>query len=251
MSPLPAPSCIDAFLEQITLHADADVRVVDKPWGLAVQKGTKTAEHLDGMLIERAEATGERLRLVHRLDKETSGCLLLAATREAARLLGREMAGRRMLKTYWALVHGVPEPRIGVIDLPLIKAATANGDRVRPATMAEEAQAWTAITRYEVLQARMGSHALLALTPETGRQHQLRAHLAAIGHPIVGDRLYPGVEKRAAYGQQEHPPMLHLLARQLTFRHPRGHWITCEAPLPGHMRASFERFGFKTPLAPS
>lgn len=235
---------MEAFLESVTLHADADLRVIDKPYGLAVQKGTRTTEHLDGMLIARAEAGGERLRLVHRLDKETSGVLLLAATREAARLLGREMMGRRVTKTYWALVHGVPEPRTGSIRLPLIKATGPSGDRVREARGDELEAAWDAVTHYEVLQARLDRHAFLALTPETGRQHQLRAHLAAIGHPIVGDAKYPFAHVAGCEPPIGQSSMLHLLARQLTFRHPKGNMLTVQAPLPPHMRATFGRLGF-------
>ena len=213
------------------------MRVIDKPYGLAVQKGTGTIEDLDSLLMARARAGAERLRLVHRIDRETTGCLVLAASQEAARLLGREIERRRMVKTYWALVHGVPEPRAGTIDLPLVKAATAAGDRVRPARPEEMEEAWSAVTRYEVLEARLGAHALVSLAPETGRQHQLRAHLAAIGHPIVGDPKYP-------YRETAPAQPLHLLARGLTFRHPRGHMLTVAAPLPPHMRATFVRLGF-------
>jgi 23S rRNA pseudouridine955/2504/2580 synthase len=237
--PLPDPGFSETWLDGITLHADDDVRVIDKPHGLAVQKGTRTSNDLDSWLTARAAAGRERLRLVHRLDMDTSGCLVLAASREAARWLGREMMARRVIKTYWALVHGVPELRAGVIDLPLIKAPGPDGDRVRPALPDEMETAWTAVTRYEVLQARHGTFALLRLSPETGRQHQLRAHLAAIGHPIVGDAKYPASDPHAA-GQSS---LLHLLARGLTFRHPRGHTLTIEAPLPAHMRASFDRLG--------
>lgn len=227
----------DDFLASITLYVDDDVRVVDKPYGLAVQKGTRTTEDLDSLLMARAAAGRERLRLVHRLDKETTGCLVLAASQEAARLLGREVEKRRMVKTYWALVHGVPEPRAGVVDLPLIKASSPVGDRVRPALADETAESWTAVTHYEVLEARLGSYALVSLAPETGRQHQLRAHLAAIGHPIVGDTKYP-------YRDADLAQPLHLLARGLTFRHPRGHMLTVAAPLPAHMGATFARLGF-------
>ena len=229
----------------MTVHVDDDVRVIDKPHGLAVQKGTHTIEHLDGMLMARAAAGKERLRLVHRLDKETSGCLVLAASREAARWLGREMMGRRVTKTYWALVHGVPEPRAGRIDLPLIKVAGPDGDRVRPARPDELVSAWTATTHYQVLEARPDAFAFVGLLPETGRQHQLRAHLAAIGHPIVGDSKYPA-PGQVVPGQL---PGLHLLARGLAFRHPRGHMLAVEAPPPPHLRTTFERLGFVVPLS--
>lgn len=239
---------IDVFLDGMTIHVDDDIRVIDKPYGLAVQKGTRTTVDLDSLLATRATAGRERLRLVHRLDKETSGCLVLAASREAARHLGKEIMNRRLSKLYWALVHGVPEPRAAAIRLPLVKARGPGGDRVRAAEPEETERAWTAVTHYEVAQARMNCFAFVALTPETGRQHQLRAHMAAIGHPIVGDGKYPWTST-AAQVQAGTPPaaqssMLHLLARQLTFRHPRGHMVTFEAPLPAHMRATIARLGF-------
>ena len=234
---------IDAFLDGITLHVDAEVRVVNKPYGLAVQKGTRTTEDLDSMLIARAEACGERLRLIHRLDKETSGCLVLAATQDAARLLGREISQRRFTKTYWALVHGVPEPRTGTIRLPLIKAPGPVGDRVRAARHDELETAWLAVTHYEVLQARLDRYAFVALTPETGRQHQLRAHLAAIGHPIVGDSKYPLDTITFTANPDASGAMLQLLAQQLTLRHPKGHMLSVAAPLPPHMRAMLDKLG--------
>jgi 23S rRNA pseudouridine955/2504/2580 synthase len=252
---------IETFLNRVTLHADADIRVIDKPYGLAVQKGTRTTEDLDSWLMARSQAGHERLRLVHRLDKETAGCLILAASQEAARLLGRELEARRVAKTYWALVHGVPSPSVGRIDIPLIKARRVledgsasglPGDTVRTALPSELATAWTAETHYEVLDNALTSQgdrfSFVRLMPQTGRQHQLRAHLAAIGHPIVGDSKYPA----PAFEQATAPPgqssLLHLLARGLTFRHPKGHRLTIQAPLPTHMRVSFEQLRFAAAL---
>jgi 23S rRNA pseudouridine955/2504/2580 synthase len=216
---------IDTFLDRITLHVDADVRVIDKPYGLAVQKGTRTVEDLDSLLME------------------TSGCLVLAASKEAARLLGREIMQRRFTKTYWALVHGVPEPRTGTIHLPLIKAPGPMGDRVRAARSDELETAWSAVTHYEVLQARLDRYAFVALTPETGRQHQLRAHLAAIGHPIVGDSKYPLDTTKFTVEPDTPGAMLQLLAHRLTLRHPKGHMLSVAAPLPPHMRAMLDKLG--------
>lgn len=250
---------MERFLDAITLHRDNEVRVVDKPYGLAVQNGTRTTEHLDGLLMARAEAGLERLRLVHRLDKETSGCLVLAATRDAARLLGREFMARRVTKTYLALVHGVPEPRTGRIALPLIKAPSELGDRVRPALDSELDQAWSAVTHYTVVAARLTTFALVRLSPETGRQHQLRAHLWAIGHPIVGDAKYlpPHLLSRLPVGARaftamadDPSSMLQLLAQQLTLRHPKGHMLSVAAPLPPHMWAMLDQLGLPGP-APS
>ena len=238
---MPDPGSIEAFLTSITLYADEDLVVLDKPAGLAVQKGTRTDEHIDGMLISQAARTGERWRLVHRLDKDTAGCLLLARTREAAAYFGRQFERKTITKTYWAVVSGVPEPRHGTIDLPLIKARTPLGDRVRPAEAGEIEDADAAATRYEVLAARAGKMAWLRLEPLTGRQHQIRAHLAAIGHPIVGDRLY----NRAYPSDGSTGQKLHLLARGLAFRHPRGEHMSILAPAPPHMTETLARAGLR------
>lgn len=220
-----AATAARARLAALVLHEDAGLLVLDKPAGLAVHGGTGIGESLDDLLAALADpASGERPVLVHRLDRETSGVLVAAKTRALAAALGKAFAGRHVEKRYVACVHGRPEPATGVIDLPLVKRAgrPGEGDRVGVAE-AGEPGAQAALTRYAVLASTAdGRASLVALEPETGRQHQLRVHLAAIGHPIVGDR----VHARAADGRPLTPPAgfaarLHLHAAAIGFRDPR------------------------------
>lgn len=244
---LDALDVFEAMLEAITLYRSADVRVVDKPYGLPVQKGTRTLLDLDSLLIARARRSGERLRLVHRLDRGTTGCLILAASREAAARLGAAFARGRVTKTYRAVTRGVPEPRVGRIDAALVKASGPLGDRVRAAGPEEMAIAQAALTEYEVLAERLGRHALVELTPRTGRQHQLRAHLAHLGTPIMGDSRYLDAGPTALSPVRPQP--LHLCARAIRFPDPaadaagRPRFVDVRAPLPAHMRETLARLG--------
>jgi 23S rRNA pseudouridine955/2504/2580 synthase len=230
---------VAALLRERTLYRDAHVVVIDKPAGLAVQKGTRTIEDLDSALAERSIVTGERLRLVHRLDRDTSGCLVLARSRQAAAHLGRQLACGRVLKAYVALTRGVPEPRAGRTDMALLKAAMPGGGRVRAASEAEIAAglAWRAATCYEVLRETAGRFALVELRPETGRQHQIRAHLAETGTPILGDLRYGGETSTPGVART----MLH--AARIAFRSPGGGAIEAGAPLPPDMASALARLG--------
>ena len=225
------------FLGAITLYQDDQIWALNKPAGLPVQAGMKTPAHLEAMLAAVTAPGAEQPRLVHRLDKDTAGCLLIGRTLDATRRLGRQFERRTLTKIYWALVHGVPDPLEQVIDMPLIKVSTPDGDRVRAAQPHEPARA--AATRYRVLQAR-GAFAWLELEPLTGRQHQLRAHMVEIGHPILGDPRYHGGRTVPA----GLPAGLNLLARTLAFRHPNGGEMRVEAPLAPHMQLVFETLGF-------
>jgi 23S rRNA pseudouridine955/2504/2580 synthase len=228
------------WLAAVTLYADQDVVVINKPWGLAVQKGTRTTDDLDSRLIALAAITGERLRLTHRLDKDTSGCLVLARTAAAATRIGKLFMRGAVHKTYWALTAGVPEPRHGRIDVALIKAATPEGDRVRAATEAEQALAQRAITDYEVLRQWRDRWALVELRPQTGRQHQLRAHLAHLGTPIVHDGKYPSERPALAIGQGR----LQLLARRIVLPGLEAKYeIDVTAAPPGHMAEAMASLG--------
>jgi len=231
-----------SFIESLILFEDADVLVLNKPFGIAVQGGTGTKRHLDGILAGMADRFGERPRLVHRLDRDTTGVLLVAKTREAAARLGRTFQTRSAAKTYWALVHGVPRPPQGRIEAALVKAAGPDGDRVRKAEAGEQDRAMHATTHYSIID-RVGQKAAwVSLKPVTGRQHQLRAHMALIGHPIVGDNKY---EEGRALPAGNMEARLHLHARRLVIPHPRpgAPRLDVSAPLPPHMLATWQLLG--------
>lgn len=172
-----------AFVQSLVIYRDDDVIALNKPPGLAVQGGTKTTRHLDAMLDGLRFGAKERPKLVHRLDRDTSGVLLLARNAKTAARLGKAFQGRNVRKIYWALVAGVPAMAKGRIDLPLGKRLGPRGERMMP----DEAEGKSAITLYSVIESAANTAAWLALWPLTGRTHQLRVHCAAIGHPIAGD----------------------------------------------------------------
>src|SRR6266702_7901307 len=232
-----------AFLKSITLHEDADVLVLDKPMGLAVQGGSGTTRHLDGMLETLRDAQGQRPRLVHRLDKDTAGCLLVAKSRFAASALAKSFRSRSARKIYWALVAGVPKPRQGRISTFLAKEQAEDDSFMRIARHGEEG-ASHAVTYYAVIDTAARQLAWLSLKPVTGRTHQLRAHMAHIGHPIVGDPKYFNIENWHLPGGIQNK--LHLLARRIAVPHPRGGVIDVSAPIPQHMLQSWNLLGFDT-----
>ena len=229
------------FLADITLYEDDDLLVLNKPSGIAVQGGSKTPHHIDRMLEGMGDGPETRPRLVHRLDRDTSGVLVVAKRRAVAAKLGKAFQTRSVRKIYWALVHGVPKPPQGKIEAALVKASGPEGDRVRKARPGEQDRAQSAVTHYAVVDRAGQQVAFVSLKPVTGRQHQLRAHMTILGHPIMGDEKYPtsaelpqGVENR-----------LHLHARRISFPHPSGEGVVdVTAPLPAHMRPSFALFGF-------
>ncbi|MBU6156186.1 MAG: RluA family pseudouridine synthase [Alphaproteobacteria bacterium] len=230
-----------AFIRSLVIHRDRDVIVLNKPAGLAVQGGTKTERHVDGLLPGLVEEGGERPRLVHRLDRDTSGVLVIAANARAAAALAQAFRARDTRKTYWALTNGIPIPRAGRIDAALIKRAAEDGrERVRVAFEDEDEDAKSAVTLFQTME-QATTMAWLALMPLTGRTHQLRAHCAAIGTPIVGDAKYGGVPART-HGEVPNRLMLH--ARALRIRHPDGTWLEVSAPLPPHMQKVWSMFGF-------
>src|SRR6476469_2017140 len=223
-------------IEHMILYEDEHVLVLNKPFGLAVQGGTGTKRHIDGILAGMADRFGDRPRLVHRLDRDTTGVLLVAKHRDAAAKLGRVFQTRSPAKTYWALVKGVPKPPQGKVEAALVKAAGPDGeDRVRKAQPGEQDKAMHATTHYSVIDRVAHKASWLSLKPVTGRQHQLRAHMALIGHPIIGDNKYEG---EAALAESGIEAKLHLHARRLVIPHPvAGHpKIDVTAPLPEHMR---------------
>ncbi len=238
------------FIEGMILYEDDEVLVLNKPFGLAVQGGAGTKRHVDGLLSGMADRFGgERPRLVHRLDRDTSGVLLIAKTRQAAAKLGRTFQTRSAAKTYWALVKGVPNPMQGKVEAALVKAAGPDGDRVRKALPSEQNEAMHATTHYSVIDRVATKASWVSLKPVTGRQHQLRAHMHIIGHPIVGDNKYPGGLDLPAENMDS---KLHLHARRLMIPHPSGRGrIDITAPLPTHMVRSFELLGLDAKRYPA
>ena len=230
------------YIEAMILFEDEHLFVLNKPFGLAVQGGSGTTRHVDGILAGMIDRFGDRPRLVHRLDRDTTGVLLVAKHRQAAAKLGRTFQTRSAAKTYWALVRGVPAPRQGRIEAALVKAATPEGDRVRKAEPGEQEVAMHATTHYSTIDRVAHKAAWVSLKPVTGRQHQLRAHMALIGHPIIGDNKYKGdtTEFAGALVQK-----LHLHARRLIIPHPiiADTTVDVTAPLPAHMLATWEQCG--------
>jgi 23S rRNA pseudouridine955/2504/2580 synthase len=227
-----------AFVNEIVIHRDAQAIVVNKPPGLATQGGTKTRTHLDGLLDGLADEAGQRPKLVHRLDKDTSGVLLLARTARAAAFFSKAFSGRTARKVYWAIVVGVPEVRDGYIDLPLAKQPGTGGEKMH----VDEGEGGLASrTRYRVIERAGNRAAWVELQPLTGRTHQLRVHMAAIGHPIVGDGKYGGQE---AFLTGAISRKLHLHARRLRIDHPDEGRIDIAAELPPHFSETLANLGF-------
>ena len=231
-----------AFIKSITLHEDDDVMVLNKPMGLSVQGGSGTTRHLDGMLevLRQPGPDGQRPRLVHRLDKDTAGCLLVAKTRFAATALAKTFRTRSARKIYWALTAGVPNPRQGRISTFLAKEELEEDSYMRIAQHGDEG-ASHAVTYYAVVETSASTLAWVSLKPVTGRTHQLRAHMAHIGYPIVGDPKYFLIENWELPGGLQN--RLHLLARRIVVPHPRGGTIDVTAPLPLHMQQSWNLLG--------
>ena len=235
-----------AFIRSLVIYQDDDVIAINKPPGLAVQGGTKTYRHIDAMLEALRFGGRDRPRLVHRLDRDTSGVLLLARSPSAAAALTRAFKAKDVRKVYWVLCVGTPRPAQGIIDLPLEKkpgkGLRSRRELMRPAEPKAE-KAKSAITYYATI-ARAGQKtAWLALRPLTGRTHQLRAHLAAIGHPIFGDRKYGGEKAVLEIGSLAQDK-LHLHARSLGIARPQGGWIEVTAPLSAHMAKAWDFFEF-------
>jgi 23S rRNA pseudouridine955/2504/2580 synthase len=236
--PRPITTGEAADLRARILYRDAELIALDKPAGMAVQGGTGTTKHLDGMLDALQFDAPERPRLVHRLDRDTSGVLLLARSAKAAQWLTKAFRDKTARKVYWAVVSGVPRPHRGKIDLPVAKAMT--GDREK--MVADEDDGRDAVTYYAVVENLAQRAAWLALLPITGRTHQLRVHCAEIGTPILGDGKYGGVAAtiEGLAGRRQ----LHLHARTLSLRRPDGSILQVTAPLPPHMRETWEFLGF-------
>ncbi|MDO8910504.1 MAG: RluA family pseudouridine synthase [Phenylobacterium sp.] len=227
-----------AYAKSLVLYEDDEVLVLNKPAGLAVQGGTKTHKHIDRLLSAWGEGL-ERPRLVHRLDRDTSGVLVLGKTPGAAAKLAGAFARRKAQKTYWAIVIGFPKPGEGVLELPLVKKGIGDREMVVPA-QPKEPGAEPAETEFVTISRAGPRAAWMALRPHTGRTHQLRAHMLAMGHPILGDPKY----NTAASKELSGPLKLQLHARRLSLPHPSSGTLVLEAPLSVEMKEGFGRFGF-------
>ncbi|MET3527815.1 RluA family pseudouridine synthase [Phenylobacterium koreense] len=227
-----------AYAKSLVIYEDEEVLVLNKPSGLAVQGGTKTTKHIDRLLSAWGEGL-ERPRLVHRLDRDTSGVLVLGKTPGAAAKLSGAFARRRAEKTYWALVLGNPKPSEGVMELHLAKKGVGDREMVVPADP-KDPHADPAETEFVTVSRAAHRVAWMALRPHTGRTHQLRAHMLAMGHPILGDPKY----KTDASAELSGKLKLQLHARRLTIPHPSRGVLILEAPISKELKEGFDRFGF-------
>jgi 23S rRNA pseudouridine955/2504/2580 synthase len=255
-----------AMIEAAVLWMDQHLIVLNKPPGLPSQGGSGQSErHVDGLSAALTFGYKDRPKLVHRLDKDTSGILLLARTSRVARALSEAFRDRRTRKIYWAVVAGVPSPRMGTIRYGLVKAPGhgrgGEGEKmlcVHPSRIEATEGAKRATTDYAVIEALGRRAAWVALVPVTGRTHQLRAHMAEIGHPVVGDGKYGGSGQENqgdGWGAQlggEISRKLHLHARSIAFDHPvTGARMTFVAPLPPHMARTWDTLGWDAAEAPA
>jgi 23S rRNA pseudouridine955/2504/2580 synthase len=224
------------FVRDMVIYEDPNAFVLNKPPGLATQGGTKTHQHLDRLLDGIAGEAG-RPKLVHRLDKDTSGALLVAKNARSAGHFAKAFSGRTARKIYWALVVGVPDTDEGLIDAPLAKQPGTGGEKMH----IDEEHGLPAKTRWRVIDRAGNRAAWVELQPLTGRTHQLRAHMAALGHPIVGDAKYGGAEAFLTGGISR---KLHLHARRIRINAPDGGKIDVIAELPSHFAESLATLGF-------
>ena len=237
--PKPAPVQTSRKLEDTILYMDKHLFVLNKPSGLATQGGSGLKEHVDGMLDQLSFEKTTRPKLVHRLDRDTSGVLLVARTGQAAAGLSLALASRDASKIYWALVKGVPKQKHGVVKAALAKEGVrGKGERM---AVSEEDDAKFALTEYAVMAQAGQEFAWVAARPITGRTHQIRVHLASLGTPIVGDFKYGGTD---AKGKGAITDKLHLHARSIDIARPDGGRLQVTAPLSPHMLKSWQLLGF-------
>ena len=268
-APVPAAPAVSqadaAMIRACVIWRDDNIIALNKPPGLAVQGGSGQVRHVDGLAEALRFGRPDKPRLVHRLDRDTSGVLLMARSARAAAGLAKAFQARTARKVYWAVIAGAPSPRAGTIRTGLVKAAGhgAGGEGEKMTVVAPDAVAATegakrATTDYAVIDAAATRAAWVALSPVTGRTHQLRAHMAAIGHPVIGDGKYGGSGQENlgdGWGAQLGGGVsrkLHLHARSIDLVHPvTGKRLSVTAPLPEHMARTWELFGWRPADAPA
>ena len=230
----------EELIKSLVIYDDGDVVAINKPWGLASQGGGGVERHVDGMAEFLANKKGLRPRLIHRLDRDTSGILLMARSSEAVRRLGKSFMGRRVRKVYWALVAPAPQQNEGVIDAPLVKGT--HGPEKDRMIIDDGEDSKHAITDYVLIERAHKEAAFVAFWPRTGRTHQIRVHAAdALKCAIIGDEKYGGKDM-TDIGLA---PRLHLHARRLVLEHPsNGKMIDITAPLPDELKKSWKQMGF-------
>ncbi len=224
------------LMRDMVIYQDNSVIVLNKPPGLAVQGGSKTTRHVDGLLDCLQGDNPERPKLVHRLDKDTSGVLVIARSSAAAKSLTESFRNRRTSKIYWALVVGRPERTEGTVNAPLDKEPGTRGERMMVADKGKKA-----VTDFYVMDSALRSTSWVAFKPVTGRTHQIRVHATVLDTPIVGDGKYGG---KAAFLDGAVSKKLHLHARSIEIDHPDGGLLNVTADLPRHMKESWDMFGF-------
>lgn len=230
--------------EDLVIHMDSEIMILNKPPGLPSQGGPGITRSVDHLLGALSFGKKQRPRLVHRLDKDTSGILVIARTVPAAAALSEAFRERDTKKIYWALTAGVPKPHQGIIKAALAKVAHGPGrsdERMVIRDKSEDEDAKRAVTRYRVIETAAQKAAWVAMMPVTGRTHQLRVHAASLGTPIAGDFKYgeEGARMSGAISAK-----MHLHARYLRIRRPSGGYLEITAPLPAHMFKTWALFGW-------
>ncbi|MEM6811071.1 MAG: RluA family pseudouridine synthase [Pseudomonadota bacterium] len=229
-----------ALIRSLVIYDEGDIIAINKPSGLATQGGTNITSHVDGMLGALANEKGVKPRLVHRLDKETSGVLLLARSADMAKKLGKIFQGRNIQKIYWALTAPAPEMNQGEIRAPLLKDTSNDFEK-----MIIDDAGQPATTYFDIIERAHKQMAFVAFWPKTGRTHQIRVHAAHMGAPIIGDRKYTRDDLEISVDGVSHAKRLHLHARKIAFRHPdTNKEVMIEASLPEELEKSWKSFGF-------